>query len=80
VLFRSQPFYNHTEIRAVEDKREVAVRALNTAKFESDVAKYCGGKKNCIALAKGTSVFAFDGEIERKAILGFIDTHVPREL
>jgi hypothetical protein len=73
-------FYNHTEIRTVEDKREVPVRALSNVNFQKEVSPYCGEKANCIVLANGNEQFPFDGEIEGKVILDFIDAHVSREL
>jgi thiol-disulfide isomerase/thioredoxin len=73
-------FYNHTEIRGVEDKREVAVRALNNVNFEKERSKYCEDKLTCIVLVKGETRFSYDGAIERKAILEFIDAHIPPDL
>jgi thiol-disulfide isomerase/thioredoxin len=75
-----QEFFNHTEIRGIEGKREVTVRALSSVNFEKDISKYCGEKLNCIVLAKGEEQIVYEGEVERKAVLAFIDGHVPLDL
>jgi thiol-disulfide isomerase/thioredoxin len=74
-------FYNHTELRTLESRPELPLRAISNVDYEKDVPRYCGQKGvNCITLTNGKESFVYDGEIEPGAILAFIDAHVGPEL
>ena len=70
--------YNHTEIRKCEEVRDdVLVRALSNKHFPKEAENFCNGKEHCIVLTNGKDKFEYQGEIESRLLLDFIDFHFP---
>ncbi|EAY18645.1 Thioredoxin family protein [Trichomonas vaginalis G3] len=68
--------YNQTEIRLVEEKRDVDIRAIDPVENPKEVKKYCGSTEPCMVLLQGNNKIKYEGPATSADILAFFDEKV----